>query len=171
MIKGKNKIVIMTKDRLAYRSWIPYGRLVNVIKITEESELAALLEFDWWRPVDNEDLFVSYVENLIQRFEDFKEQQGHHEQINQLIAKIENALPSHAEMTQRSAGTVSTIHSDDTPSEQSVEVPMRSGALLPAVGKRFSIVKALNRAGLFLRVHPDGHSQRERSLPLGTCLV
>ncbi|KAK4565563.1 hypothetical protein LTR86_004180 [Recurvomyces mirabilis] len=156
MIKGKNKIVIMTKDRLAYRSWIPYGRLVNVIKITEESELAALLEFDWWRPVDYEDLFVSYVENLIQRFEDFKEQQGHHEQINQLIAKIENALPSHAEMTQRSAGTVSTIHSDDPPSEQPVELPMRSGAVLPAgrggstqydfaVGtndlKRFSIVK------------------------------
>jgi len=114
MIEGKKQIVHMTKDRLPYQTWSPYGQDLDWLKLTDEAETAALVEFDWFRSVDYEDLFITRADTLIQQLEDWKLQHGPSNNIDRLQGIIENTLPSHREMREREDGQrhadASTLH-------------------------------------------------------------
>lgn len=101
LIEGKKQLVIMIKDRLPYQLWRPYGQRIDWLRLVEETETAALLDFDWFKPVDYEDLFLSQVDGLIQQLEEFALRYGPGENIGPLIDVLENALPSHREVCQR----------------------------------------------------------------------
>ena len=62
--------------------------------MTDEAETTALSEFDWFRPVDPEDIFLSYVDSMIQGLEELKPGKVREEQVQRLIKELENAVPS-----------------------------------------------------------------------------
>lgn len=111
MVTGKQQLYSMVTERLPYQSWIPYAQRLPWFKINEDSELAGLLDFDWFLPVDTEDLFATYVDNVIQRIEDQMVLQPENDDLGHLKGVLERALPSFQAMSQRESSVVESIES------------------------------------------------------------
>ncbi|EMC94213.1 hypothetical protein BAUCODRAFT_26389 [Baudoinia panamericana UAMH 10762] len=92
MLAGKRHIVLATKHQLRYQTWLPYCRYLNSLKLSEESEVAALLEYDWSRPVDFGDVMSSFADNLIVRLEQMEAKGVRRDKINEITIKIESTL-------------------------------------------------------------------------------
>lgn len=53
--------------------------------------MAGLLKFDWFRPVDSEDVFLSHIDNLIQQLEELDPVTTDGENVERLIEVLEIA--------------------------------------------------------------------------------
>ena len=103
MCECKKQIVAMSKERLPNHIWIRFGGSMNSLHMIDQAQAAALLEFDWLRPVDTEDVFSSYVDNLIEQIED--RYQGKDDvEIENLVEVLQIAIPSYRALSIRRAG-------------------------------------------------------------------
>ena len=95
MMEGKKDVVRMVKERLSHQTWMNFGKDLHWHGMTDQARTAALLEFDWFRPVDPEDVFLRFVDNLIEQLEDLGPSEADGDGIGRLIEVLENAIPSY----------------------------------------------------------------------------
>ncbi|KAK5167061.1 uncharacterized protein LTR77_007791 [Saxophila tyrrhenica] len=104
MCEGKKQIVLLCKQRLHKGTCVRLSEHINLLQMAEKANTAALLEFDWFRPVDVEDLFSSYVDSLIDQLEAIRPtSRDQADNIEGLIDLLQNAIPSSGELCQRKA--------------------------------------------------------------------
>ena len=67
--------------------------------MTNQAQLAALVAFDWFRPVDPDDVFANQVDNLIEQLEALSPCCSNSEDVKRLIDVLEHAVPSYRSAT------------------------------------------------------------------------
>ena len=88
MVGVKKQVAFMFEERVPYNIWLHLRDLLNV----PQAEVNSLLEFDWFRYVDPEDVFLNQVDNLIQQLEDFSPGAISFENVKRLIQILESTL-------------------------------------------------------------------------------
>lgn len=92
---GNKQLVRMARARLSHETWTRFSQNLDWLQMTSQAQIAALLEFDWFRPVDPEDVFLSYVDFLIEQLDDLRPNEPNSRNIDRLIEALENAIPSY----------------------------------------------------------------------------
>ncbi|KAK3049871.1 hypothetical protein LTR09_008791 [Extremus antarcticus] len=96
MCKGKKQIVTLCKQRLNKETCVRLGENLNLLEMAEKANTTALLEFDWWRPVDVEDLFATYIDSLVDQIEVLSPvSRQENDNIRGLIDLLQDAIPCH----------------------------------------------------------------------------
>ena len=95
MFQGKGRVVVMRRERLPMQLWESLRGYVDWPQMMDRALTAALLEFDWFRPVDAEDVFLSQVDTLIEQLEDLDINDEGCVQIAHLIEVLQNSIPSY----------------------------------------------------------------------------
>jgi hypothetical protein len=99
MSEGKKQIVRLCQERIHKEDAVRLGEKLNLLQMRERANTEALLEFDWFRPVDVDDLFLSYIDNMIDQLEALKPAKGDAENIEGLIEMMQNTIPSFRELS------------------------------------------------------------------------
>lgn len=108
MIEGKRQLYLMIKERITYQQWRPYLPVnINWLQLEDEAETLALLGFDWFRPVDYEDLFATFVDSLIEQFQITGLDR------EKLVKVMEETVPSYRELSQRRCPTLNAERCHD----------------------------------------------------------
>ena len=119
---AKKDIVRMTKLRLPNQSWMRFGTSLNWLQMTSQAQTVALVAFDWFRPVDLEDFFSTYVDNLIEQLENLSPHSSNDENIERLKDMLEHAVPSYRSATVRRVNCEELSHCSKSIFELHVEV-------------------------------------------------
>lgn len=102
MCRGKSEIVRLCKARFSKIASVQLGESLNLLQMAQSANTSALLEFDWWRPVDVEDLFSTYVDFLIERLETIRDENRETaSDVAGLVDMLQNAVPSYQTCTLR----------------------------------------------------------------------
>lgn len=118
MFQGKGRVVIMRRERLPIQIWESLQGYVDWPQMMDRALTAALLEFDWFRPVDPEDVFLSQVDNLIEQLEDLDISDEGRVQIEHLIEVLQNSIPSYRAVSiSKSEGDASNSSARSTASD------------------------------------------------------
>ncbi|KAK3701903.1 hypothetical protein LTR37_015214 [Vermiconidia calcicola] len=126
MCEAKQQLVSMCRDRIPNHTVIKFAPYVDLLQFANKARMAALLDFDWNRPVDMEDMFAIYVDHLIEQLEDLA---GPNEidvdVIEDAIEVLQNAIPSYRACSLRSSssGNVSMVDPFDV-AGSTKELPM-----------------------------------------------
>lgn len=99
MLAGRSHLDLMTGRRIAQHDWNKYCQYLDCSSLADRAAKAALLEFDWFRPVDPEDLWFHYVDHLVRRLEKTKAKGDHQEDVRKLIKIVESSTLSSREMS------------------------------------------------------------------------
>lgn len=117
MFQGQKKLSMMRKERLPPTVWTGFQSTVDWSHMVEQSLTAAILEFDWFRPVQLEDVFVILVDSLIEQLEDLDTDDEGQQHVQNLIEVLQNSIPSYRAMSiSRSDGDSSISSSRATTS-------------------------------------------------------
>ena len=95
MFQAKGRVVFMRRERLPTQVWESLQGYVDWPQMIDRALNAALLEFDWFRPVDPEDVFLSQVDILIEQLEDLDINDEGRARIEHLIEVLQNSIPSY----------------------------------------------------------------------------
>lgn len=95
IIHGKTRVAAMRRERLPSQIWEGLQRHVDWPQMVDQALTASILEFDWFRPVDSEDVFLSHVDNLIEQLEDLDVGEENRAYIDHLIQVLQNSIPSY----------------------------------------------------------------------------
>ena len=106
IIHGRTRVVAMRRERLPTQIWEGLQGQVDWPQMVERALTASILEFDWFRPVDPEDVFLSHVDTLIEQLEDVDVGEENRAYINHLVQVLQNSIPSYR------AISLSTLDSD-----------------------------------------------------------
>jgi hypothetical protein len=156
IIHGKTRVVAMRRERLPTQIWEGLQGQVDWPQMVEHALTVSILEFDWFRPVDAEDVFLSHVDNLIEQLEDLDVGEDNRAYINHLIQVLQNSIPSYRAVSLSSDTTnLSPNSSLSTPASSngsprtersstlSVQTPATSPGILAEsdIGRKESIAK------------------------------
>lgn len=89
IIAARKQLKHMIEERISYETWTKVSRLVDA----QQAQNSALLEFDWFQPVEPEDVFISQIDNLILRLEDIDSRSISMDAVDRLMWILEDAVP------------------------------------------------------------------------------
>ena len=95
IVHCKSRVMNMRRERLPSQVWQGLPANLDWPQMVETALTAAVLEFDWFRPVDPEDVFLSQIDNLIEQLEDLDIGDQSRENIDRLIEVLQNSIPSY----------------------------------------------------------------------------
>ena len=101
MCEGKTEIIRLCRIRLRKEVWSVTGRNLNLLGMAQQAHTTALLEFDWFRPVDVEDLFSSYADVMIEQLEALSPAERERGNVAECIDLLQNAIPSYRALSIR----------------------------------------------------------------------
>jgi hypothetical protein len=115
MVEGKMQLCQIGRNLMRYQQWRPhFPTNVNWINSAEEAGAAAILGFDWSRPVDLEELFAVYVKHLDQQLEEIGGKCA------DLVKILEQALLANSAIKRRQDSTISPTEVEPKVMEEEV---------------------------------------------------
>jgi hypothetical protein len=95
LLHGKARVAAMTRERLPPQICEGLQGHVDWPQMMDRALTASILEFDWFRPVDPEDVFLSHVDHLIEQLEDLDTGDEARDYIDYVIQVLQNSIPSY----------------------------------------------------------------------------
>jgi hypothetical protein len=95
ILHGKTRVAAMIRERLPPQICEGLQGHANWPQMVDQALTASILEFDWFRPVDPEDVFLSHVDHLIEQLEDLDTSDEALEYIDHVIQVLQNSIPSY----------------------------------------------------------------------------
>lgn len=91
MLEGKRQLVLLIKEILPFQSWAAWGRRLDWLRLADESETAALLQYDWSKAVKPVDVFRTHAVLLTETLKSLKSRSPDPEAVMALISVLERA--------------------------------------------------------------------------------
>ena len=156
LLHGKARVAAMRRDRLPPHMSEGSQGYVNWPQMVDQALTASILEFDWFKPVDPEDVFLSHVDNLIEQLEDLDTGDQSREYIDHSIQVLQNSIPSYravslsnadSESPRRSTWSAPSSNSSSPRTQRSSTLSLQTDTSSPVsfnetdIGRKESIAK------------------------------